>query len=56
MRDRQIPGVDVGALARAVQAAGERMWPRLSAGDWAGRGVDELSPQSFPPFVAGRGR
>jgi cytosine/adenosine deaminase-related metal-dependent hydrolase len=50
MRDRQIPGVDVGELARAVQAAGERMWPRLAAADWAGRGVDQLSPQSFPGF------
>jgi len=50
MRDRQIPGVDVGELARALQAAGERMWPRMGPGDWAGRGVDELSPQSFPAF------
>ncbi len=51
MRDRRIPGVDVGELARAVRAAGERMWPRIGAGDWAGRDVDGLSPQSFPPFV-----
>ena len=51
MRDRVIPGVDVAALARDVQAAAGRMWPRLGEGDWAGRGVDELSPQSFPPFV-----
>ena len=51
MRDRVIPGVDVAALVRDVQAAAGRMWPRLGEGDWAGRGVDELSPQSFPPFV-----
>ncbi len=50
MREGTIPGVDVGELSRAVQAAGERMWPRLAAADRAGRGVDELSPQSFPPF------
>jgi cytosine/adenosine deaminase-related metal-dependent hydrolase len=52
MREGKIPGVDVGELSRAVQAAGERMWPRLAAADWAGRGVDELSPQSFPAFLA----
>jgi cytosine/adenosine deaminase-related metal-dependent hydrolase len=50
MRDRKIPGVDIGQLARAVQAAGERMWPRIGGADWAGRGVNELSPQSFPPY------
>ncbi len=50
MRDRQIPGVDVAALTRDLQIAAERMWPRMGSGDWAGRSVDELSPQSFPPF------
>ena len=51
LRDRQIPGVDVTGLARDVQAAGERMWPNIPKGDWAGRSVDQLSPQSFPPFA-----
>lgn len=37
-------------LARDLQAAAERMWPRMGSGDWAGRGVDELSPQSFPAY------
>jgi 5-methylthioadenosine/S-adenosylhomocysteine deaminase len=50
MRDRVIPGVDVAQLARDLQAAGERMWPRMADADWAGRGVDELSPLSFPAF------
>jgi len=50
MRDRQIPGVDVAQLSRDLQAAGERMWPRIGSGDWAGRTVDQLSPQSFPAF------
>ena len=52
MRDRQIPGVDVAQLASDLQAAGERMWPRIGGGDWAGRNVEQLSPQSFPPFRA----
>jgi cytosine/adenosine deaminase-related metal-dependent hydrolase len=50
MRDRQVPGIDVDRLARDLQAAAERMWPRMGTGDWAGRGVDELSPQTFPAF------
>ena len=51
MRDRVIPGLDVDALAADLQAAAERMWPRIPEGDWARRTVDELSPQSFPPFA-----
>lgn len=50
MRDRVIPGVDPAALARDLQAAAERMWGRMSTVDHAGRGVDELSPQSFPAW------
>jgi cytosine/adenosine deaminase-related metal-dependent hydrolase len=50
MRDRQVLGVDVAALARNLQTAGERMWPRMAAADWAGRSADQLSPQSFPAF------
>jgi 5-methylthioadenosine/S-adenosylhomocysteine deaminase len=50
MRDRQVLGVDVAALSRDLQAAGERMWPRMADADWAGRTADELSPLSFPAF------
>lgn len=34
--------------ARALQAAGERMWSRFAQHDWQGRTVDEMSPQTFP--------
>jgi cytosine/adenosine deaminase-related metal-dependent hydrolase len=50
MRGREIPGVDVAALTRDLQAAGERMWANVSRGDWAGRSVDELAPPTFPAF------
>lgn len=40
-------GPDRAQVAAALQAAGERLWRRMGAGDWAGRGVDLLSPQSF---------
>ena len=47
MRDRDIPGVDIAALTRELQAAGERMWSNVDKGDWAGRTIDELAPQTF---------
>lgn len=50
MRDRAIPGLDIGQLAAEVQRAGEAMWAGIAAGDWAGRDIDRLSPPSFPPF------
>ena len=50
MRGREIPGVDVAALTRDLQAAGERMWANVNRGDWAGRTVDELAPQTFPVY------
>ena len=50
MRDRIIPGIDPAQLARDLQAAAERIWPKMGPGDWAGRDVDQLSPQSFAPF------
>jgi cytosine/adenosine deaminase-related metal-dependent hydrolase len=34
-----------------LQAAGERMWPRMGEFDWAGRGADELSPQTFAAWT-----
>jgi cytosine/adenosine deaminase-related metal-dependent hydrolase len=51
MRERVIPGVIDAALARALQAAAERMWGRMGAVDHAGRSVDQLSPQSFPAWA-----
>ena len=50
MRDRAIAGLDPSQLAGDVQRAAEQMWAGISAGDWAGRDIDRLSPQSFPPF------
>lgn len=50
MKDRQVLGVDARKLALDLQAAGERMWPAMKEHDWAGRDVDQLSPQSFPAW------
>ncbi|HEX5499051.1 MAG TPA: chlorohydrolase family protein, partial [Thermomicrobiales bacterium] len=52
MRGREIPGADLGQLTRNLQAAGERMWANVAKGDWAGRDIDALAPQTFPPFEA----
>lgn len=48
LRDGVIPDApDIEVLARRLQQSGERMWANIGKGDWAGRGADELSPQSF---------
>jgi 5-methylthioadenosine/S-adenosylhomocysteine deaminase len=48
MRDRVIPDVDLAALRRAAQEAGEEVWGRLSEWDPLGRTAEEMSPWSFP--------
>jgi 5-methylthioadenosine/S-adenosylhomocysteine deaminase len=50
MRDRHIPGVDFGQLARTLQAAGERMWAHMKDVDRIGRDADGLSPKVYPTF------
>jgi 5-methylthioadenosine/S-adenosylhomocysteine deaminase len=42
---------DEREVARHLQRAGERMWPRMAAHDWAGRDVDTLSPLTFPKWL-----
>jgi cytosine/adenosine deaminase-related metal-dependent hydrolase len=46
----RVLAVDESAVLRALQAAGERMWPRMKDHDWAGRSVDELSPPTYPEW------
>jgi 5-methylthioadenosine/S-adenosylhomocysteine deaminase len=50
MKDRRVLNADERALARRLQEAGERTWPAMHRGDWAGRDADTLSPQSFPAW------
>ena len=52
LRDGAIPDApDIRTMARRVQQSGERMWANMGKGDWAGRGADALSPQTFAPWV-----
>jgi 5-methylthioadenosine/S-adenosylhomocysteine deaminase len=46
----QVLTADEREVARNLQRAGERMWPRMAAHDWAGRDVDALSPLTFPTW------
>ena len=48
MRDRVIPDVDVAALRRAAQDAGEEVWGRLAEWDPLERTAEQMSPWSFP--------
>ena len=46
----RVCGADERAILAALQAGGERMWPRMGGFDWAGRGADSLSPQTYPAW------
>ena len=48
MRDRVIPGVDLTAVRREAQAAGEGVWRRVQEWDPLGRTAEQISPWSFP--------
>jgi hypothetical protein len=48
MRDRVIPGVDIGALRGQAQAAGEAVWDGVAQWDALGRTAAQMSPWSFP--------
>ena len=43
----RVLAADERAILSALQAAGDRMWPRMAAHDWAARGADLLSPQTY---------
>jgi 5-methylthioadenosine/S-adenosylhomocysteine deaminase len=51
VEDGVVLGADVPAATRRVQEAGERMWTRWPAGDWAGRRLDEVAPQTYSDFA-----
>ena len=55
MRDGVVRTADERAVAARLQREGERMWERMHVGDWAGRGVDEMSPPTYPAFDPERG-
>ncbi len=46
----RVRAADERAILAALQAGGERMWPRMGGFDWAGRGADALSPQTYPEW------
>ena len=47
----RVLAADERAILAALQAAGERMWPRMRQFDWAGRDADALSPQTYPEWA-----
>jgi 5-methylthioadenosine/S-adenosylhomocysteine deaminase len=46
----RVLAADEAAILAALQASGERMWPRMDRFDWARRGADELSPPTYPEW------
>ncbi|HYE93157.1 MAG TPA: amidohydrolase family protein [Terriglobales bacterium] len=51
VRGGRVLAADEPAILAALQAAGERMWPRMGQFDWAGRDVDGLSPPTYPAWA-----
>src|SRR2546425_3121997 len=47
----RVRAADERAIFAALQAGGERMWPRMRQFDWAGRDADALSPQTYPEWT-----
>lgn len=50
MREHVIPGYESRDLAQRLQRGADAMWRDISKGDWQGRTIGQLSPESFPPF------
>jgi 5-methylthioadenosine/S-adenosylhomocysteine deaminase len=50
VEDGVVLGADADDATRRVQEAGERMWSRWPAGDWAGRTLDEVAPQTYAAY------
>jgi len=46
----RVLAADERAILDTLQAGGDRMWPRMREFDWAGRGADELAPQTYPEW------
>src|SRR5438128_3010218 len=46
----RVRAADERAIFAALQAGGERMWPRMGPFDRAGRDADALSPQTYPSW------
>ena len=50
VEDGHVLGADVAQATRRVQEAGERIWSRWPDGDWAGRSLEEIAPQTYADF------
>ena len=50
MTDRRLTRLDERQAARGLQDAAERVWRNMGPGDWAGRGIDALSPPELEAY------
>jgi 5-methylthioadenosine/S-adenosylhomocysteine deaminase len=49
-QNHKVLNVDIEQANANLQFAGRRMWAEMGAGDWAGRSIDQISPQTFQPY------
>ena len=52
MENGVVPGYDPVVLGEAVQKGAQAMWDGMVTRDWAARGIEQLSPSSYPTFDA----
>ena len=52
----RVLAADERAILAALQAGGDRMWPRMKEFDWAGRGADELVAPDLSGMAVRPGR
>ncbi len=50
VEDGAVLRADPAAAAAGVRAAGERVWAHWHEGDWAGRTLEEMIPQTYADF------
>ncbi|MBB95149.1 MAG: amidohydrolase [Rhodobacteraceae bacterium] len=50
MTDRNLLKINEEHVTRGLQEAAERVWRNMGPGDWAGRGIDQLSPPELEDF------
>ena len=50
VEDGVVVGVDAEGATRRVQDAAERMWSRWPDGDWAGRSLEQVAPQTYAAY------
>lgn len=50
MRDGKLLRINEKQVTQGLQTAAEKVWSNMGPGDWAGRGIDQLSPPELEEY------